>query len=625
MPIPEPEEKLPDLFIAGPYGFGDTFYMRSLVKSLAKNRQNVYVRTTLPEAFWDLHNVKFVRPNTNRLRAQRKHIEYIDKSIEYKWERVPPETAMRTWGSFISAWKHTGLDTAAQENPRGEESTTKFFVNENGLKDFDFLFPVKKKWQDAASKILNDLDTGGKQVCVVRAPTIHKEWANYSRNPLPEYFQLLVDRYKDDYFFITVGNYKQDEEWPAERLEGIDKRFEKGELSLTTLFGLIKRADMVITPPDLFSVLAIAIKTKCFCIFGGCAKPGAIFDANMGLENFEEASPEPFCNCMRMDHDCNKKIPEEQILQKFEALKNRPKKLKTVTVALPPGIGDMHWVLTMLESFKEKNLVDKLQIAIVDRGSGHHYSSEFLDLIPFVDSVQLMKRIPFTFSITGGAGTPLRKKINGIDYLIEYNSRLEQGVKIKDVLPEYRVNFNYPIGYPRSAKNFARLIKKGLDDKLYLFYASSHLGNRNWCRGTWEPQDWVALADKIYAATGTRPVLIGAEWDKEYAVKLKALDIQDNIYDLVGKTTVSEMVGLLREASLAVSFLSGIAILATRFKIPCVSFWPTHKLAPHWHDPKKFQVSWIPPNAKKDGYMPFFYGEKGTDPDGVFDALRKYL
>ncbi len=632
---PVPEDKATELFIVGPGGFGDTLYCRSVVKSLAKRYQTIYVRTSLPEAFWDIDNVKFIRPVT-QLRAQQNHIRDLDEDKAHKWTELRPGIKRLTWGSFVCPWQHTGGD-AVTTNPRGEESTTKFLVNENNIKDFDFSFPIKKEWIKEAQEILDELDLKGKKICIVRPPTIHKEWANYSRNPKPEYFQLLVDRYKDDYFFITVSNNKKGEEWfEGGELKGIDKRYDHGELSLTALFGMVKLSAMVITPPDFFSVLSIAIKAKCFCIFGGCAKPDAIFDENMGLDNFRWAAPEPFCNCMRMEHDCNKKMGEKDVVTKFEALRKTQKYMNYTLVALPPGIGDMHWVLAILESFKEKNHIDKLNIAIVDRGVGHQYSSEFLNLVPFVDGIKLMSRIPFTFSIMGGDGEPLRKNIQGrgnnsngpmnIDYLIEFNSRLEHGIRIEDVLPKYDVDFDYPIKYPEDSKQFAKFIKKGAGNKLYLFYASSHLGNNNWCRGIWDPKDWVSLAEKIYAETKRKPILIGAEWDKVYSEELKKADPKNMIHNLVGKTNLPEMLALLREANCVVSFLSGITMLATRFKTPCVSFWPTLKLAPHWHDPKKFQKSWIPPNAEKDGYyMPFFYGEKNTTPTGIFDAIRKYL
>lgn len=628
---PAKEATKTPLFITGPYGYGDTIYLRSVVKSFAKHYSPIYLRTTLPEAFWDIKDVEFVRPIPNKLHSQSDHIAMLDKAEDHKWSTPPKDVNHMSWSSFVPGWRHQEDSTQAITiNPRGEESTTKFFVNQFGIDDFDFSFALKSEWLTAALQLIKSLRIKNKRLCIVRPPTIHKGWACYTRNPKPEYMQLLIDKYKDEYFFITIADNKKGSEWfEGGALKGINKRFDHGELPITTVFGLIKYADMIITPPDLFSVLAIATRTKCFCIFGGCAKPSVIFDENMGLENLECATPDPFCNCMRMEHDCNKEIPEEVLLQKFESLRTKIKKTKRTIVGLPPGIGDMHWVLTKLESFKHKNCIDELHV-VIDRNPSLSYSREFLQLVPFIDSVDDNQRhLPFKFSIAGGDGTPLQKNINGVDYLIELNSRLEQGTRIEDVLPEYDVDFDYPIDYPDEAKSFTKLIKEGMGGKLYLFYTSSIAGNRNWCKGTWEPRDWVRLAEIIHDETGNRILLMGAQWDAGYSHIIKTIDRRDVIQNFAGKTNIAEALGLLRESNFLVGFLSGLVILATRFRIPCVSFWPTLKQAPHWGQhqcfPEKFQKSWIPPHAEEDGYMPVFYGHKDTTPQAIFERLRKYL
>lgn len=630
--VPKEEEPEPEpLFIMGPYGYGDTIYLRSVVKHFIKAYSPIYIRTTLPEAFWDIDGIKFVRPNLNQLRSQRDHILSLDKDKGHSWTTPPKDINRMTWAEFVPGWKHQeGSSEAVTINPRGEESTTKFFANQFGIQGFDFSFMPKPEWLAAGRKLLESLPIKGKRVCIVRPPTIHKGWACYTRNPKPEYIQKLVDKYKDEYYFITIANNKKDMEWfEGGELKGIDKRYDYGELPITTVFAVIKLADLVITPPDLFSVLAISMRTKCFCVFGGCAKPSVIFNENMGTENLECVTPEPFCNCMRMVHDCNKEIAEDILVQKFEILRTKIKKTKVVTIGLPPGIGDMHWVLTKLESFKYKNSIDELNV-VIDRNPELSYSREFLRLVPFIDSVDDNQRhLPFKFSIAGGDGTPLQQNVNGVDYLIEFNSRLEQGIRLEKILPEYDVDFNYPIEYPREARSFTELIKKGMGGKLYLFYTSSIQGNKNWCKGTWEARDWIKLAEMVYKETKIKILLMGAQWDAGYGAMIKSIDRKNVIQNFVGKTKIAEALGLLRESNFLVGFLSGLVILATRFKIPCVSFWPTLKQAPHWgrHNcvPERFQHSWIPPKAKEHGYMPMFYGHKNTTPEGIFEKLRKYL
>lgn len=628
-PSPKPGTKLPPLFIKGPYGFGDTIYLRSIVKHLAEQHKTIYLATTLPEVFWDLKNVKFVRPTINKLWTQLEHQKYLDECPDHKWEKLPRGIAQRTWASFLATWIHEDTSENAKvitTNPRGEESTTKYFENEHGIKEFDFTLPLKREWIQEARKILSSLNTGGKKICIVRQPTVRPEWHNSARDPDIRHLQLLINKYKDEYYFVSIAHTKKNIEWFDEEVKGIDMKFHKGEIPLTIIFAILKLADMVITYPDLFLVASVAVRAKCFCIFGGCAKPQVILDKNMGLQNLSWVAPQPFCNCQRMKHKCYKKIPGKRIIRAFEELKNRARYIKKITVGMPPGIGDMHWILEIMESFKEKNSIDELTIKLTE-GKDHGYSSEFLKLLPFIDGIKAsFEPLPFRFSIIGGDGIPLQRNVGGADYIIEFNSRLENGVKLKDILPKYDLNYNYQIDYPEQSKGFAKFVKKGAGGKLYLLYASSVGGNKNWCQGTWGPEYWVELAEKIYATTKCMPVLIGAKWDVGYAGEIIKYDKNHRILNMVGKTNLPEALGLMREARSFVSFLSGLVILATRFKLPTVSFWPTKKLAPNWPAPDLFQKSWIPPGAEKDGYfIPFNYGENGTTPSGVFKKLEKHL
>jgi len=623
------EAKLPPIFIKGPYGFGDTLYLRSIIKDLAKKHETIYLRTTMPEMFWDFINIKFIRPIADRLWTQKEHIEYLDKCSDHKWDKVPHGINQRAWATFLATWMHENTSPNAKlitTNPRGEESTTKYFENEHGIKDFDFTLPLKREWMREAKKLLDSLDTKGKKICIVRQPTVRPEWHNSARNPDVGYIQLLINKYKDEYYFVSIAHTKKGSEWFDEELKSIDKKFHKGEIPLTTIFAMLKLSDMVITYPDLFLLASIAVRARCFCVFGGCAKPEIIIDKNMGLENVAWIAPQPFCNCMKMTHECYKKIPPKRILRAFEELKNRERYIKKTTVGMPPGVGDMHWVLEIIESFREKHSIDELTIKLTE-SKDHGYSTEFLKLLPFVDHVKAsLEPLPFKFSIIGGDGIPLQQNVGGADFIMEFNSRLENGVKLKDVLPEYEVNYDYPIEYPKRAKSFVKFVKKGVGGKLYLLYASSVGGNKNWCQGTWDAEYWVKLAEKIYNATKCTPILIGAKWDKGYAEEIVKLDKDYRILNLVGKTTLPEAIGLLREAKTFVSFLSGLVILATKFKLPTVSFWPTKELAPNWPAPELFKRSWIPPGAEKEGYfMPFNYGENGTDPTGAFKALEKHL
>jgi len=300
-------------------------------------------------------------------------------------------------------------------------------------------------------------------------------------------------------------------------------------------------------------------------------------------------------------------------------------------IGMPPGIGDLHWIMAKLESFKEKNNIKKIKVVMnlgwIDKKSIHDCSLEYLELIPFIDSAESLKEtLPFEYALAGGSGTPLFKNHGGCDYMIEFNSLLEGGMKLKDILPEYETNFNYPIIEPPNAEKFAENIKEAAGGKINLLFAGSIAGNNIWAKKLWTVNDWMELARKIHNETDCKPVLIGARWDKSYARRIKKLDTEKIIYDIVGQTTVAKLFALIRKANVLVAYQCGPVMMATKFRTPVAGFWPINNgINPHGQFERSFMRSWLPPWADKVGFMPFGFGDKNATPVGVFAAIRRYL
>jgi len=300
-------------------------------------------------------------------------------------------------------------------------------------------------------------------------------------------------------------------------------------------------------------------------------------------------------------------------------------------IGMPPGIGDLHWIMAKLQSFKKKNNIKKIKVVMnlgwQDKKSIHDCSLEYFDLIPFVDSAESIKeKIPFEYALAGGSGKPLFKNHGGCDYMIEFNSLLEYGIKLKDILPEYETNFDYPINKPPKAEIFAKKIKKKAGGKLSLIFTASIAGNNVWVKNLWTAVDWMQLAKKIYNETNCRPVLIGAHWDKSYARRFRKLDKKKIILDIVGKTSVAQLFALIREANILVAYQCGPVMMATKFRTPVVGFWPIKNDAnPEGPFRREFMRSWAPPWAQGNGFMPFGYGDEDATPDGVFASIRRYL
>jgi len=612
-----------ELFFDGCLGFGDNFQERPLIRHFLKKYKAVYVKTALPEVFWDLGpNVKFVNPGQINLRTQKKHMASLPPET---WSPAPPAARKARWAiyppngiSFPKVDPHPNELTGSR--PLSVAGNIKQMA---GIDDYDFSFPVRNAWIKAAREVTGALPIKWKKICIVRPPTNRKEWNCPSRNPKIEYMQLLIDRYKDEYFFISIADVDGEVETWDGRLTGIDAEFHHGEIPLTTIFGLMKIADMSIIYPGFFMPAAIAMRAKCFTIFGGNAGPQVHVDPIMGLDNFGWIAPEPFCQCIDNNHDCKKDIPPGKVIAAFEELKNRPLKIKEASIGIPPGIGDAHWPLLILESFKERHGLDRVTIKFFELWE---YTSEFLRNVPFVDDVQKCPPLAFSFHLAGGHGKPLYKgEQHGLDYMIEYGSQLEQGVPLEKILPEYEVNWSYPILNLEKHDEFVADLRKQAGGRLVIIYTSSKGGNRAWAKNDWTLKDWMTLVEMFNQANGCKVVLIGAAFDKDYAAELKALDKGGIIIDLVGQLSIMKSLAVIKAADFFIGFSCGLELMACHFHTPCAEFWPIRKVSQGGVYGSGFMTSWLPPWSRdSDTYLPIPYGPESR-PELIFPKVRKFL
>jgi ADP-heptose:LPS heptosyltransferase len=308
-----------ELFFMGCDGFGDNVCQRILIKGLAEKFQTIYLRTPAPEFYWDIPNVKFIYP-MHLWRHFRVYRQNVKRQKEGTWASVDLDNVHKIhWVHCRIPYANKWMIMDANEaEARKDKLNREFFEAYDSLSDFEFTFPLKESWVTGTKKLLDSWNVEGKKVCLVNPPTIRRTdcAVRETRNPKLEYFQYLIDKYKEEYYYVGLAYTEEDEEWFDGKLTGIDKRLVHGEASLPIVFGLTKLADMMIVYPSFFSLLGIAIKTKCLCIFGGYRSPEELWDEKMGLENFESVAPIPF-------DGYNREIPKERIVEKFEELRSR--------------------------------------------------------------------------------------------------------------------------------------------------------------------------------------------------------------------------------------------------------------------------------------------------------------
>jgi hypothetical protein len=296
------------VYFKGAIGFGDNFYQRPIIRYFAKRYKEIYMMTTCPDIYWDIENVHFVDPRPAlKLRTHNKYLVGLPAGF----------FSQRPEGLEGIPWRYRPLRN-------GSISRCEFLRQSAGMEkwDFDFSFFMRLSWIEAAQAVIDGLDLFGKKLCLIKPPTIRKEWFSPGRNPKIEYIQMLIDKYADEYFYLGFADLQEGNEWLDGELYGVDATYYHGELSLTTLFALIKLSDMIITPPTWPMLAGIAERVRCFTVFGGVAPPKILTDDRlMNCSSFAYVAPEPFCACWNDRHECRKDIPEMIIFDRFDKLR----------------------------------------------------------------------------------------------------------------------------------------------------------------------------------------------------------------------------------------------------------------------------------------------------------------
>jgi hypothetical protein len=269
-------------------GLGDNIFQRHIVKALVHSGNTVWISTPWPELYKDLR-VKFVKRDTS-LRTQKKNMERTN--VEW-FDSYPAD-------SFI-----INLFYGAKDLDRG--SIIKAMEAKAGFKldTTDFSLPS----YGGFPKIIKN---EGRPVAVVRPVTVRSEWKNTARAPLPEYIEgCSRELKKKGYWIVSVADLEEGKEWIIGNEPYADQKFYRGELGVSDLMGLIEESSLVVGGVGWVVPACIALQTPLFCVLGGQGghnAPGVITDKRMDLSKIRFATPDNFCRCIDMTHQCNKRI-----------------------------------------------------------------------------------------------------------------------------------------------------------------------------------------------------------------------------------------------------------------------------------------------------------------------------
>ena len=274
------------------YGYGDNLWQYPFIVEAA-SKYELYLETYFPFLF-DHLPIKFVQPkNKIKLDTCKKALDQYDNSF---FVERPSDAEHLHFPYYLAEFrKKKDLVECFSETINPDDD----ILNET--------FPIKSEWEFEALKIYNEVLKPRTKLCIIRPPADRTDWKCPARVPDPKYFQYIIDKYKDKYTFITVGNKEIDRY--VQDLQGIDRRFDNGEIPLTTLIALCKMSDLIVTYNCFFFPLGVKVKTNTLVIGGGYTDPRQYVDfKRMDLNHVRIVTPDPVCTCINLTHNCTKEI-----------------------------------------------------------------------------------------------------------------------------------------------------------------------------------------------------------------------------------------------------------------------------------------------------------------------------
>ena len=261
-------------------GLGDNIYQRPFIKALSKTHE-LYLETPWPQLFFDLP-VKFIKASTS-LRTQAKNV--ARDNIKYVEPLNMPTIEPRYVGEDLKR----GINMV--------EGLKKAYKCEPESFDLPKFTTIKVNTK--------------KPICIIRPATIRQEWIAASRNPDPNYLLEASRILRKKYYVISIADIDNLNEIGVEPLPEADLYFNKGELTVEQVLGLIQQAELVVGGVGFILPACIATGTKLFCILGGNGgynSPEIITDSRMDLSNVHFSKPDNFCKCTSAIHNCDKRI-----------------------------------------------------------------------------------------------------------------------------------------------------------------------------------------------------------------------------------------------------------------------------------------------------------------------------
>lgn len=281
-----------------------------------------------------------------------------------------------------------------------------------------------------------------------------------------------------------------------------------------------------------------------------------------------------------------------------------------LSILLPSGIGDIYWVMCVLEDFLKANGQEVPDIHILSAPRKRDRAIDYVKMLPFVNAVDYYKGDAWTDSVWKKViEKGIIQRVGEFDYLICLNGFLERGQQLEDV--GYKVNHYPPMIFDQTDLDYGINFRKQVGPYIVAFI-TDHGMYQKWLQEL-SPDRIYLIFKKIYEQTGCRIVMTGASWDDNLVNNyLISLDDGCNILvNLIGKTELGEFFGLLKASDGCFGFCAGNTMMSAVFRKPTVMIWNTFFKEAFWRNA-------CPPDGLNKWYMPL---SSKQDTKSIVDAF----
>lgn len=267
--------------------------------------------------------------------------------------------------------------------------------------------------------------------------------------------------------------------------------------------------------------------------------------------------------------------------------------MKQLEVLVPPGIGDVHWVLLKLRSWlAQQGARARVHVFEHDR---RPRALAYLERVPFITpgryyvtpkTAAAAWEDPILRRSYDTGELDVAPSFHGYDFFLCFDGSLVKGKTMDEILPDCKTDWRYPViqrpedveGARRHLDGVGRYVLFGLSDYSIFRRWVDQIGRDNLRR----------LVEAVPSVFGPdcRAVLTGAAWDIPFCRSLSDIAV-----DLTGQTTVGELLTMIRGAQAFIGFAGGNGIVATHLNCPTLLFWHETYKEPrfrwNWCDPAK--------------------------------------